>query len=83
MRQGELFALRWKDVDLDAGLLHFRHALHRSTGTWTLAEPKSRTSRRTVTLPASAVMELRAHRDRQHFEREAAGDRWHDHGFVF
>jgi integrase len=83
MRQGELFALRWADVDLDAGVLHVRHALHRSKGEWTLAEPKSRASRRTVTLPASAVTELRAHRDRQAFERSAAGERWQDHDFVF
>ena len=32
MRQGELFGLRWTDVDLDASVLHVRHALHRSEG---------------------------------------------------
>ena len=36
-----------------------------------------------MTLPTSAVTELRAHRDRQAFERSAAGERWRDHDFVF
>ena len=33
-------------------------------------EPKTETSRRTVTLPPEAVAALKAHRDRQNFERQ-------------
>jgi integrase len=48
-----------------------------------LVEPKSARSRRTVMLPAVAVTALRAHRRRQLEARLAAGDGWHDLGFVF
>jgi integrase len=34
-------------------------------------------------LPASVVVALRAHRDRQTFERQAVGAHWKESGFVF
>lgn len=83
LRQGELFGLRWDDVDLAAGVLRVRHALQRIDGELTLVEPKTALSRRTVTLPASAVAALRVQKDRQTFERAQAGDRWQEAGFVF
>ena len=83
LRQGELFGLRWPDVDLDAGTLYVRHALQRIDGTLTLVEPKTTLSRRTVTLPGSAIAALRVQKDRQVFERAMAGDRWREGGYVF
>jgi integrase len=83
LRQGELFGLRWQDVDLTAGVLHVRHALQRVDGTLTLVEPKTVLSRRTVTLPASAVAALCVQKDRQTFERAQAGDLWREGGYVF
>ena len=49
----------------------------------TLVEPKTALSRRTVTLPASAVAALRTQRTRQLEERLLAGSRWRDGGYVF
>lgn len=63
MRQGELLALRWQDVDLATGLLSVRHALDRRTRQ--LAEPKTASSKRTLRLPAFVVSALAAHRERQ------------------
>lgn len=83
LRQGELFGLRWEDVDPSAGTLFVRHALQRIDGAPTLVEPKTALSLRTVTLPASAVAALRVQKDRQTFERAHAGDLWHEGGFVF
>ncbi|MDQ3694357.1 MAG: site-specific integrase [Chloroflexota bacterium] len=83
LRQGELFGLRWDDVNLVAGTLYVRHALQRIDGTLTLVEPKTSLSRRTVTLPASAVVALRTQRTRQLEERLLAGPRWQDAGYVF
>ncbi|MFN8676123.1 MAG: site-specific integrase [Thermomicrobiales bacterium] len=83
LRQGELFGLRWEDVDLDHGALRVRHALQRVDGVLTLVEPKTALSRRTVTLPGSAVSALRVQKDRQTFERAAAGDLWREGGYVF
>ncbi|MGI8475082.1 MAG: tyrosine-type recombinase/integrase, partial [Thermomicrobiales bacterium] len=76
LRQGELLGLGWDDVDLAGGSLTVRRSLQRMNGTPRLVEPKTGLSRRTVNLPASAAAMLRAHQDRERFERQAAGDAW-------
>jgi integrase len=48
MRQGELLALRWQNVDVDAGLLQVGHTLEE--GTRQLAETKTDRSKRTLLL---------------------------------
>jgi integrase len=68
LRQGEALGLRWKDVDLDAGQLHVRHALQRVDGDLVLVEPKTDRSRRTLRLPPAVVGALRRHRQRQEAE---------------
>lgn len=75
-RQGELLGLRWQDVDLDAGILHIRHALQRVEGKMLLVEPKTEKSRRTISLAPIAVDALRAHRTRQKAERILLGSSW-------
>lgn len=57
--------------------------LRRKGGGWTLEEPKTRQSRRTVTLPAATMDALGWHKTQQAVEKEAAGSRYHDQGFVF
>jgi integrase len=81
LRQGEALALRWEDVDLDAGVLGVRHTL--DVRTQELAPTKTDRSRRTVHLPALTLTALRDQRRRQLEERLRAGHRWQDHGFVF
>lgn len=83
LRQGEVLGLAWQDVDLDAGKLRIRQALQRIDGKTILKEPKTDKSRRTLTLPASLVVALRTHRDRQAFDKAAAGPRWVETGLVF
>jgi integrase len=83
LRQGELLALRWDDVDLDGRRLEVRHSLARVGGVLTLLEPKTDRSRRVVVLPELVVNGLRAHRTRQRMERLVAGTRWVDSGHVF
>jgi integrase len=81
MRQGELLALRWQDVDLDAGMLHVRYTLQE--GTRERAEPKTERSRRTIGLATTGVTALREQRRRQLEARLAAGRRWRDEDYVF
>jgi integrase len=58
MRRGEVFALRWRNVDLDRGFLRVMESLEQTkTGIRFKAPKTDRT--RTVTLPAFAVAELR------------------------
>lgn len=83
LREGEAFALRWRDVDLDAGVLRVRHSLDRTTRPWQLVEPKTARSKRTISLPAVCREALREHRKRQEEERVFQGSRWQDHDFVF
>ncbi len=77
MRQGELLGLQWEDVDLDTGSLTVRQALKRTRAEgYFLDEPKTARSRRTLWLPEPLREALRAHRDRQRFERTMAGRDW-------
>jgi len=84
LRQGELLALRWQDVDLDAGSVRVTHTLQRLHGAApVLAEPKTLKSRRSLSLPAPVLTALREHRKRQLAERLVAGEAWQDGEFVF
>ena len=86
-RLGELLALAWRDVDLDAG----RIAINRTLGLGRdakgepkfVAGAKTDKSVRTIRVPASAVAVLREHRKRQLESRLLAGDRWRDYDLVF
>jgi integrase len=62
MRQGELLALRWNEVDLDAGTVSVQRSLSQVKGEFVVKEPKSRSSRRIITLPPFAADALRQHR---------------------
>lgn len=63
LREGELFALRWGDVDLVAAAIAVRRKrLRLASGEVIEDDPKSRAGRRTVALPAVLVAELERHR---------------------
>jgi integrase len=84
MRQGELLALRWRDVDLAAGTLRITATLYRrKAGDFAFTAPKTCESDRTVLLAPVAVEALRSHRARQLEERLALGDAWQDLDLVF
>ena len=83
MRQGELLALRWQDVDLDAAAVRVRATLSATKDGFEFAEPKSARSRRQLTLTHAAVTALRRHRTTQLEERLRAGASWTDHDLAF
>src|SRR5919107_727483 len=83
MRQGELLALRWEDVDLNEGVIRIRRTLARSGGRIALGEPKTKGSRRPVHLTGAAVEALKAHLEQQLEDIERLGDLYRDHGLVF
>jgi len=94
-RQGELLALRWSDVDMDAGTIRITRTLicgaragaRKDNGVpqveWTFTEPKTASSRRTIPIGRTAVEVLRRHRKAQAAERLLAGRAWHDGDLVF
>jgi integrase len=57
-RRGEILALRWRNVDLDAGAIRIERALEHTKDGLRFKTPKSGKSR-AVVLPASATEELR------------------------
>ncbi|MDP9472177.1 MAG: site-specific integrase [Chloroflexota bacterium] len=83
LRQGEALAMRWDDVDLDAGTIRIRHTVQKINGQWHFTEPKTARSRRSISMPAASIAALRAHQLRQPDERLAAGSRWQEWGLVF
>jgi len=85
MRQGELLALKWEDVDLNGRSLRVRRTLTRKSGdgSYDLGEPKTRKSRRTIRLSGRVVEALRSHRSRQAEERLRLGGLYRDQGLVF
>ncbi|MBI3909806.1 MAG: hypothetical protein HY320_02615 [Armatimonadetes bacterium] len=69
---------------LESGRLRVRRALQETReGGLILKEPKSATSRRTVTLPPLTVEVLKRHREEQLLQKLALGPVWQDTGFVF
>lgn len=54
-RQGEMLALEWGDVDLRAGTLRVRQSLSTTKEGFAIKEPKTRSARRTISLPQFAV----------------------------
>jgi integrase len=60
MRPGKLLALKWEDVDLEAGILSINRTLSMAGE---FAAPKTAKSRRRIQLPAGSVSALRAHRN--------------------
>jgi integrase len=91
MRQGELLGLRWCDVDLALGMVSVRQTFYRLSGDkregrkgqMLFKEPKTRQSRRTISLPTVLVEELRHLRAEQQEHRHLLGADYHDYDLVF
>lgn len=79
----ELLALKWDDLDLESGLLRVGRTLSRIKGTFSVGEPKTAKSRRSVKLTPMAVEALRAHLARQLKEIDRLGSLYEDGGLVF
>ena len=73
MRQGELLALQWGDVDFDKSVVHVRRSLAVVKGQdFVVKEPKSKRSRRTITLPSMVMEALQEHRKKMMAEGNTA-----------
>jgi integrase len=83
MRQGELLALKWQDVDMENATVSVRRTLTRSGGRYTLGEPKTKKSRRSIRLAPRAADALGRHLERQLSEMQMLGDAYTDQGLVF
>lgn len=83
MRQGELLALKWQDVDVENATVSVQRTLTRDGGRVTIGEPKTKKSRRSIRLTSQATEALKQHLGRQLRDVEILGDRYDDRGLVF
>lgn len=84
VRRGELLALTWRGLDLDAGTVAVTQQLLREAdGSYRFGPPKTARSRRLIAIDAGTVAELRAHRAAQNREKLAWGAAYTDLDLVF
>ena len=84
LRRGELLALQWANVDLEAASLRVVLSVEETKSGLRLKSPKSTASRRSVSLAPTVVQTLRDHKRRQLETRLALGlGKFPDDAFVF
>lgn len=83
LRRGELVGLRWQDVNLEQAQVTVNQTLVAVKGKLEVSEPKTESSKRTISISLDTVAVLQAHLERQNLERERCGEIWHTTGYVF
>jgi integrase len=83
LRQGEALGLRWRNVDLDKGVILLEEQAQKIYGKSDWVKLKSNMSNRKVYLSDSTVEALMKHRAILAQMRLAAGTSWQDHDLVF
>jgi len=73
MRRGEICALHWNDVDLDAAMVAITKSVEETREGLRIKATKTRHGRRRISLPPSTVEELRVYRRRELEQRLALG----------
>jgi integrase len=82
MRRSELLGLQWQDIDLNNNQLHVRRSLVKVEGGHEIQEPKTKLSRRTITLPEKVMKVLENQKNAQLHESKKKID-YNPSGFVF
>lgn len=83
VRLGELLALRWQDVDLDARVVSIRHSVDVQEGRRVLARPKTDAAQRTIALGELALHALELRRVQEGYDRQLAGPTWRELDLIF
>ena len=78
MRRGELLGLTWSDIDLDKRRMTIRNTRVRAGNATIDESPKSRKSRRTITLDERTIKALKRWKVTQAQERLSVGSLWPD-----
>lgn len=80
VREGELFALQWSDVDLGSGKVHISKTITSKTkaGRWAITTPKTERSDRFIDIQNALLVRLRAR-----FSAEKKKDGFSSSWFVF
>ena len=92
LRMGELLALKWEDIDFSTAQLHVRRTINRlakyeahdgeNKTEIVFGTPKTKNSRRTIPLTRTMVDELTRWKQQQAQDKQRAGDKYTDYGFI-
>jgi integrase len=87
MRQGELLALQWQDIDWKERQVHVRRNLQRIREddrlSLNFSTPKSRAGDRIINIGDETIQVLQQQRSAVHLLRTLAGERWQEYKLVF
>jgi len=83
MRPEEYLALQWRDLNFERNAAQVRRALVRHKKVWRFQEPKTKGSRRTVSLPGTLTRKLAAHKRAQAEQRLKLGSDWQVNDLIF
>ncbi len=73
LRRSEVVGLRWKDVDMEKGIVHIRNTVVKFKTVSELEKTKSRASKRDLYMPSALKEFLQTVWDRQEAERKLTG----------
>jgi integrase len=65
MRKGEILGLRWRDCDLENNTISIQQTLYKTNGTFVFQEPKTKGSKRIITISDFVVHCLKKQKARQ------------------
>lgn len=82
MRQSEICALRWRDIDWEGREIKLTHSLTRSSGRYVLSRPKTESSVRSIPFGEALASLLAARKREMRREREEFGMDWDDGLFI-
>lgn len=82
MRKGEILGLRWKDCDLEKGIIRIQQTLVKIKSSLSLQEPKTKGSIRTIKVPDFALQILKAHKIKQMEIKLRVGSAYKEHDLV-
>jgi integrase len=83
LRRGELLAMRWKDLDFKRQVLHVRQTVETTKTNLSFKEPKSKSGKRSITLPQVTIDALLKHRKEQNEQRLMLGSGYKNLDLVF
>ncbi len=85
LRRGEILGLEWKHINFEAGTIDVLQTLSFTKNGYEIKEPKTKTSKRRLEVPASLLGDLKEYKKKCNEERLACADLWQggEHFFVF
>ncbi|MEI4622112.1 site-specific integrase [Bacillus cereus] len=82
MRRGEILGLRWRDCDLEQAKVSIRQTLARVDGKLVFQEPKTKGSKRRITITEEVISALKKHRSEQNKYKLLLGPGYIDNDLI-